>query len=540
MEAIDLQLIFFAGLFVSLGLTPLCAWVAKRIGMVDRPGHRKIHHHAIPYLGGVGVIGSITLVIAVALCCNTHGAPLFENQAMHKGIAILGATLGMMLVGLVDDMKTLRPRYKFLGQVVVAWAFAAFGFRFEVLHIPGLPAMYLSYFAVPVTMFWLLAIVNAFNLIDGLDGLAASVSAGSLLMLTACSSVLGNTMGMAIALCGVGAVIGYLFYNWKPAKVYLGDAGSNGIGMFIAGSIVALGQNYGVSYYNPADIKLLGQPFVYQIVIATLLVSYPALEITLSVVRRIAHGRPISRADRGHVHHRLLKLGLGTRAIAIIALFLNIVPGLAVYQILVHYKGKAAWILMGYAVVVGIGLSLLGFFDFLKPKVMERLRPHFQIVHHFIEMQRAKMGLAVNRHEVLTLVEQTCREFGVQNCRILLIPSRDGKGGFDYTSQSKDQLALPTMLNFFRPAPKQAEKFRDQVKLADGKGGAHWMFAPHEGEEEIDMEYRVLFSEFMKEALETLAHIGEDKETIETAGVALVHDPAMSSHELRKRQRIET
>jgi UDP-GlcNAc:undecaprenyl-phosphate GlcNAc-1-phosphate transferase len=441
-----------------------------------------------------------------------------------------------MVVGLFDDLRNLRARYKFIGQVVVVWVFVYFGFRFEVLHVPGLPAMYLSYFAVPVTMFWMLSIVNAFNLIDGLDGLASSVAGSSFIMLAACASALGNLSGMTLAVCALGAAVGFLFYNWKPAKIYLGDAGSSGIGMFMAASLVALGRTYGVDYYNPNLEKSIGQPFVYQIIIATLIVAYPAMEITLSVFRRLLHGRPISRADRGHIHHRLLKAGLGVRAIACVAMVVNVIPALAVYQILIQQKGKAAWILLAFAVVMGVGLSMLGFFDFLKPKVLGRLRPHFRIVHHFIEMQRAKLGLAQSRREVLALVNQTCQEFGVQNYRMVLVPNEEGKGGLDYTSQFKHQLSLPVVLEFLQTKHQGADKFNDQIKLSDGKGGAHWVFESHEVDEELDVEYRVLFSEFMKESLEACVRIGEQKDTLEVAGMAGMHGAAMSGHALRKRK----
>jgi UDP-GlcNAc:undecaprenyl-phosphate GlcNAc-1-phosphate transferase len=540
MEALDLQILFFTALLASLALTPLFAKLAVRLGVVDYPAHRKIHKHVVPYFGGLGVLGAVVVSLALVFVAHHKDASLLVRPAVMKALCILIGTLGVALVGAIDDARNLRARSKFLGQFFFVGLFCIFGFRFEVLHIPGLPPMYLSFFAVPVTMFWMLAIVNAFNLVDGMDGLAGAVIGGSLLTLGAAASAVGNPLGLGLAVCGLGAVVGFLFFNWKPAKVYLGDAGSSGLGMFLASSIVALGQTYGVHYYNPHQENLLGQPFVYQIVIATLLVAYPAMEITLTVLRRIAHGRPISRADRGHIHHRLVKAGLGARAIAVIALFGNIVPGIAVYEIITGNKGRAIWMLMGFAVLVGIGLSVLGFFDFLKPKVMERLTPHFQIVNHFIEMQRAKLSLARTRQEVLALVNQTCQEFGVQNYRIILMPDEKGKGGLDCTSQKKEQLALPVLLDFMHPISReQSAKFKDRVKLSDGKGGAHWVFEPHEGEEELDVEYRVLFSEFMKEALETAARIGEHKDTIELTGVASMQSPAMSGHELRKRQRNE-
>ena len=305
MKTFDLQFIFLAALVFSLVLTPLFTHLARRLRIVDRPAHRKTHREPVSFLGGGAVFLAFIPALLLTLFFSKDLNYLLTFHGLAKAFVILSASLGVGLVGLWDDIRNLRPRYKLMGQLVFALAFAFFGFRFEVLHLPGLPPVHLGLLAVPLTVFWILSVVNAFNLVDGLDGLATTVAAGSLTLLAGAAAIVGNSMELVLAVGALGAVLGFLPFNWRPASIYLGDAGSGGLGMFLACSLVALGQSYGQA---PAGAnQYFGQPFFYQLFIATLLVAYPAIEISLSVARRLLHGRSIASADRGHIHHRLLK-----------------------------------------------------------------------------------------------------------------------------------------------------------------------------------------------------------------------------------------
>ncbi len=207
----------------------------------------------------------------------------------------------------------------------------------------------------------------------------------------------------------------------------------------------------------------------------------------------------------------------------------------AALLVMADENARAVFVLTPVVIAFSVVMPYLGFFDFLAPKMLDTLKPHYQIVHHFIGMQRAKMPLASNRDEVLALVHQTARELGVQEYRMLLLPGKDKKGGFDYTSKYRED-KQPVLLGFLLPSQKNVEKFRDQVKLPEGKGGAYWVFESHEGEEDLDMEYRVIFSEFMRESLEALARLGTQKDTVETSQVSVASLKAMSGHALRKRK----
>ncbi len=502
-----LQFNFWAALVLSLSLTPLFIKLAHQWKFVDHPAHRKTHQEPIAYLGGVSIFVSILLTWLLLFSPALRSSQPMDTRDFLKSFFILGASLAMLGVGLWDDLKTIRARYKLTGQVLIAFLFSYFGFHFQTLHLPGLSAMPLGLLAVPLTMFWIVAIVNAFNMIDGLDGLAASVTAGTLILLACASALMGNAMECTLAVTALGAVIGFLPYNWKPAKIFLGDAGSGGLGMFAACALVALGQRYGQAPFN-LNNPGMGQPFRYQVILLTLLVAYPALEITLSVGRRLLHGRPISSADRGHIHHRLLKLRWSPQCVCLTAFLITLLLGIAGLTTLAQYHGWATWILVICGILLGLGLSALGFLDFLQPKLVNHLRPHFQIIHHFFSMQRAKLRLVDGREEILSLVCQTCAELGVQGFRFNVAPNFPKAAPFRFSWERPNEIARE-YLNYIKIDLLSGKfaNFKDHISLEGNKAKADWTFEPHTEEDDLDVECRILVSEFMKAALDRICCI---------------------------------
>ncbi len=528
MTTLPLHLIFFLSLGLSLIFTPLFIILARRLKIVDQPAHRKIHKEPVSYLGGIAIFLSLIFSVATVFFFYPDLSNSITSGGYLKLVFILGPTFGITLVGLWDDIKDISPRYKFMGQLLFVLAIAFFGFRFEVIHLPGLSPVSMSLLSVPVTVFWILSVVTAFNMVDGVDGLASSLMIGSLTLLAGASALLGNRLELMLSLGGLGAVLGFIPFNWKPAKIYLGDAGSSGMGMFLACSLVALGQDYGVPYSSKST-PYFGQPFYYQILIVTLIVAYPAMEIILSVTRRMVRGKPIWRADKGHIHHRLKNFGWKAPSICLFALGLSFLPGLAAFSTIAQYHGWAAVCLLLYGMVLGVTLPALGFFDIFKPHLIERLKPHYQIAHHFIAMQKIKLGLAKNRENVLTLVGQTCHELGVKGIHILVLPDERQRGGLDFCHGTHS-----VRLGDLSKEPKGTF---DKLRLPKGQGGAEWMFEPKAVEEELDVEYKVLVSEFIKEVMETLLRMGHNEPTLEYSDLSdsmtFSHDH-VSGHSLRK------
>jgi hypothetical protein len=342
-----------------------------------------------------------------------------------------------------------------------------------------------------------------------------------------------------LALSALGAILGFLFFNWRPARIYLGDAGSNGLGMFLAGSLLSLGTP-GPLFLADRFPPQTQNPFPYHFLVLTLMNFYPVLEITLSVVRRLFHGQPVYRADRGHLHHRLMKKSFSAPQIALVGAFLMFLPGLAALSVIHHNYGQAAWLLALTGLVLGISLSLLNFLNFLQPTVLEHTRPYYRIADHFISMQRLKLSLTTTREEILALVGQTCQEFGVNRCRLILAPDEKGQGGLDYYKEWNHKQPAE-YLDFLFSEGAQPAKFTDRCRLPEaGTGAAEWTFDFHDPQDEdLDVECRVLMNEFMRSVLESAVRLGMNKATQEYRNEFPPAFKSVSthSHTLRRRNR---
>ncbi len=255
---------------LALILTPLTARAMAVLGLVDRPDSpRKIHSGAIPRGGG--------LVVAIA-----YAATLALSGAEFGAIWSLLPAAGLVfLVGIADDLCDLRPWQKLTGQMVAA----------GVACSSGLLGGAVSWWTVPLAMLWLLACCNGFNLIDGMDGLAAGAGVLASLAIAISAMIAGNTMLAAAALPLAGALAGFLVFNFSPAKIFLGDSGSLLIG-FLLGCFGILGLE---QHTTPASLS-----------VPVIAMALPLGDAALTVMRRAMSRRPIFVADRGHIHHRLL------------------------------------------------------------------------------------------------------------------------------------------------------------------------------------------------------------------------------------------
>ncbi len=490
--------LFALSLVSSLLLVSVAINWAPRLGLMDQPGNRKIHLTAIPRVGGIVVFSSVLVVMVFSYI--TGWLPVSDFKDHEEIWLVLGVSLGTALVGLVDDIFTLLPKYKLLGQAVIGALFVLFGCRFEILHIPGFEPIYLHWLSLPITLFWILATVNAFNFIDGVDGLAGTVSMGIFFLVGVAAALCGNSEILILCLTFMGALGGFLIWNWSPARAYLGDAGSNGLGMLVACSLLSLGNQPRWFLARPESTQV--NPIPYEFFVLTLLMAFPAIEITLSVIRRIFRGRALFRADKGHIHHRLLKFDWSHPAICMAALFVTLVLGGASLAVLSHEYGKAAWLLVFSGGFVGLSLSILGFFDFLSADFVARTRNHFLIADHFIKMQRLKLRFSNDLGEVMALLSQTCAEFGVQNFSIFMNLKGWAKKICIYSWERQSDVQQE-YLNYFKVtgAKESLSRFKESISLEAGVCEAHWVFEPHIVEGDLDVEYRVLVSDFMREVL---------------------------------------
>ena len=308
---------------VTLLVTPLVRAVGRRYGLVDQPGGRKVHSHPIPRLGGVaiflGVAASIALQVFGEARLGWQGTLLAgaDGNVSLAGVAA-GITL-VFLVGLADDIVDLTWWVKLLGQIAAAGIVVAAGLRIDYIGSPtGGGLILLGLLSVPVTVTYLVGFANVINLIDGLDGLAAGVTAIAATSLLALAAPANRLDAAALAAAVIGACVGFLRYNFNPASIFMGDSGS----MFLG--------------FTLATISLLGvmkTTAAIALAVPLIIIGVPIFDTVSAIVRRVRSNRPIQEADRGHIHHRLLTRGFNQRQ-----------------TVLIIYVWSAALAMGGYAV----------------------------------------------------------------------------------------------------------------------------------------------------------------------------------------------
>ncbi len=272
-------------------LTPTVGEIARRLGILDQPGGRKIHAVPIPRLGGIAIYFGVII----------PGLLFLSNAGPTRGI-LLGASL-ITLVGVLDDLKDVRPVVKFAAQFVVALTVVLFGVGVETFTLPGIGVFVLGWVGIPFSVIWIVAIMNVVNFIDGMDGLAAGVCAISAVTFSIIAISLGRyDMGILAAIVA-GATLGFLWHNFHPASIFMGDSGSLLLGFLLA-AISLQGFMKGV-----AAIALL---------IPLLVLGIPIFDTGFAILRRVKNRRPIYVADRGHLHHRFSNLGYSQRQTVVI------------------------------------------------------------------------------------------------------------------------------------------------------------------------------------------------------------------------------
>ena len=294
---ISIGLAAVVAFFVSFMMTPPVKQFAEKVGAIDVPKDgRRVHDHPIPRMGGLAIF--MGFVLSVLLFVNIS-TPVF-------GI-LLGAVI-IAVLGAVDDIVSLKPMVKLLGQILAAVVAIRSGIVFDTISNPNVFAqqtfIQIGWLSAPLTLLWIVGCTNAVNLIDGLDGLAVGVSAiSSLTMFVVSLFVADPTVSVMLAAL-VGACIGFMPYNLNPAKIFMGDVGSQMLG-FVLSTVSILG--------------LFKFHAIITFLVPLLALAVPLTDTVFAFIRRIAHGQSPFKADRGHLHHRLLAMGMDQKqAVAVI------------------------------------------------------------------------------------------------------------------------------------------------------------------------------------------------------------------------------
>ncbi|HEY8771809.1 MAG TPA: MraY family glycosyltransferase, partial [Candidatus Limnocylindria bacterium] len=269
----------------------------RKQGLLDEPDERKVHDVAIPRLGGIAIAAAFYLGLAAALLAGSSGGALLGDPDQVVAV-LLGAAL-IVCIGVVDDLFGMRARVKLSAQIATALVVALLGMSIDRLYGPW-GEISTGFWSIPLTVAWFVVVMNAFNLIDGLDGLASGVALAAMGAFLVIASTANVPLSLAAFLgAGAGAVIGFLPFNLYPASIIMGDTGSILLGFLLAAAGVSVTQSGSPGAPPWVPVIVLGLPLV---------------DTAWAVFRRVVARAPIFAPDKKHVHHRLLTMGLSQRS----------------------------------------------------------------------------------------------------------------------------------------------------------------------------------------------------------------------------------
>ena len=449
--------LFFGCLLTSAALTPLAMRFARRVGAVDKGGYRKAYRGDIPLLGGLAIaIPLIGLCLAAGVAGHfifrnwqwvwTHHRESFDFLYTLAGFRDANITLAVggiaiVALGVVDDIKTLKARWKLLGQIFIAVFVCLSGNVLTTVTIPILGVVNLGPWVGGVlTMLWIVGLINAFNLIDGVDGLATGIALVGAMALIALG-ILQDTPLVAIAgVALAGSLTAFLLYNFPPAWVFLGDTGS----MFLG--------------YTLAMMSLIGahKSEAAVIVIAPILaLSFPLFETLLSIVRRYLRGVPVFAGDNRHTHHRLLRKGYSQPKV-VLTLWGTGLCLASAGVLLASIPENSPWAWTPYALYVGTLVNIVWLAGYLRPanfKAMLERRNRNRIFQALRRYVRLRIAAGLQPMEMSMLLELCCHELGLNSMEIRI---REGAR----------LVAFPPML---APGANQSDAQELLVKSSDGQ-----------------------------------------------------------------------
>ncbi|QAY67737.1 glycosyltransferase family 4 protein [Paenibacillus protaetiae] len=335
---------FVIALIIALIMTPLVKKFAFKIGAIDKPNHRKVHTRIMPRLGGLAIY--IAFVAAFLLLLPFMPGDLLRPRDMNLIRALFtGGTL-IIILGAFDDRLELSAKLKLVVQIAAACVVVfGFGIKIDLVNVPFGDAMQpiASWVSIPLTIIWIVGVTNAINLIDGLDGLAAGVSGIAILTILIMASLMGNEAIILLCVLLLGGIVGFMFFNFHPAKIFMGDSGSLFLG------------------FSLATLSMLGfkQVTIVSFVTPLLVIGVPLSDTFFAIVRRKLNNRPIFEPDRGHLHHRLRDLGFShRRTVLIIWGVAAIFGGFAIIQSAVVQSSAANWVTFGVICLILFGLQI--------------------------------------------------------------------------------------------------------------------------------------------------------------------------------------
>jgi UDP-GlcNAc:undecaprenyl-phosphate GlcNAc-1-phosphate transferase len=344
--------VFGASALTSFLATPLVRRVAQRIGAIYQPNDRTVHAVPTPTIGGLALFAGLLAGLGVS-----RTLPFFDqmNAGSAEPLGALVACTAILGLGLVDDIRRISSLTKLTGQIFCAGLLVVAGVQLQYFVVPGSIVVLGADLAVPLTVLWVVAIVNAVNLVDGLDGLAAgmvAIATGTFFVYMVSSpSLFGNASAAALLSCiTAGVCLGFLPWNFHPAKIFMGDSGAMLLGMLVA---IATISGVGRNPVRPSggDLAVIAIPLL----VPLLVLALPFLDVALAIARRARHNIGLGQADKAHIHHRLMDIGHTHRqAVLLMYLWSALISGSALAVGLIDGRLAAGAVLAGAAVLFAV------------------------------------------------------------------------------------------------------------------------------------------------------------------------------------------
>lgn len=322
-------LIILAMTILGFIIVPAVTWLAKTYNFMDKPNYRKVHVKDVPRLGGIAIFVPFT----AGLFLLRGLTQVFEGKTELFLALLLGGVI-IAIIGLLDDKFEISPKQKLFGQLVASIVVVALGVRIGyVSTFNGEGLLALGWLVIPATIVWIIIITNAINLIDGLDGLAGGISMIAALSIAVIAFLSGNETVGLLAILLAASVVGFLCFNFYPAKIFMGDVGSLYLGFILA--VITLQE--------------LKQITLFGVMVPLLLLAIPILDTLYAIVRRKVNRLPLLQPDKNHIHHALIRNGLSHRK-AVLAIY-GISASFAFLGIMIPYLGIGVIILWTMALM---------------------------------------------------------------------------------------------------------------------------------------------------------------------------------------------
>ena len=475
-------LIFLSSLILSLILTWYVRALAHAHGWLEPPQlDRHVHTSPVPRIGGVAIYVAFTTVVVVALLTSKVLGPSF-HPPIKSIFALLGSAFIIFLLGLLDDMYGVGPHAKFLVQAFAATILFIGGFGIHRLDLISSGKILQSFIGLPLTILWVLLITNAFNLIDGLDGLAAGSALFSTIVVFILSLVVPNPLVTCLSIALAGSILGFLRYNFHPASIFLGDSGSLSIGFMLSAMALADSQK---------------APTIVAVAIPVVALGLPILDVVLAVVRRFLSSKPLFGGDRQHIHHKLLKRGLPQRETVLILYAAS--AGFGFLSLTLLHQGTAiALVLAVIGIGILIGVQQLHYQEFVELlSLLKRATHRRQILANQLAVRHATESLneCNEFHSICESLQQALQLIGFNGVRLQML----NPNGFSASSFSPLQIGPEGhYLYLWSSAPISESPWELRLELVTSshfKWGFATLFRARDGEP-LSLDVNILTEDF--------------------------------------------